>query len=608
MMQPSFAGLRRFLCSSAHPRRRTTVAPLAVVIAVTALWLNAAPPVTAQQTPGAPQNLSVTSRGPELVVTWEEPADKANIACYYIRWRTAAQDGEVAGAWQPRDNGRISRDRLRGHIQDLRVGVRYDIQVRSYSKSQSPNVYGAWTAASGTPLGGSTDAALSGLTLSQGTIEPTFDPDKWREGTVTYTASVPNSVSSITVTPTASDGDGATIKVMDTEVASGSASGEINLEPGQNTITIWVGAQDPRYWRYYLLEVTRALADTTLAAPTALVVSQASSDGTWPTIELTVAWTLPSEATGAILEYRQVRKPGFEWPGWENTGVTINEDKMGGTIKAELLGGERTELRLAATSDSATSSYALASVYTYTMPAKPTNVSLIPGDGQLQVSWTAPGYTGGQGATVLFYRVRWREQPAGDCCPWEESGREMLGERVDNGLTYTIDELTNDQLYEVQVVAINELGYIPNNSFWSDTANGTPAVPGQQQQGPDLQSSELATGPDAKTDRSPGVQNQEPVAAPGRVANLGVTAMGRSVTVSWLPPERGGDPAQYIVRLRHTEDRTTKFKRPGADKQSANFGKLQRGATYRVSVRAKNDQGLGRWSHTEITIPLRRSN
>ncbi|MFC4778173.1 cadherin-like beta sandwich domain-containing protein [Paenibacillus sp. GCM10023252] len=101
----------------------------------------------------------------------------------------------------------------------------------------------------------SSNADLSGLTLSNGTLSPTF-----ASGTATYTADTANSVSTLTVTPTAAD-SGATVKVNGTAVVSGSASGPITLAVGSgNTVTILVTAQDGTTTKTYTVTVTRAAA------------------------------------------------------------------------------------------------------------------------------------------------------------------------------------------------------------------------------------------------------------------------------------------------------------------------------------------------------------
>lgn len=99
--------------------------------------------------------------------------------------------------------------------------------------------------------GVSSDANLSGLALSSGTLSPSFD-----DGTVSYTASVSNATTSVTVTPTASNAS-ATITVNGNPVNSGIPSGPINLNVGGNLITLFVTAQDLVTTKTYSLNVNR---------------------------------------------------------------------------------------------------------------------------------------------------------------------------------------------------------------------------------------------------------------------------------------------------------------------------------------------------------------
>lgn len=73
---------------------------------------------------------------------------------------------------------------------------------------------------------------LTNLTLSSGTLSPTFS-----SRTNSYTATVLNSVSTITVIPTANDSN-ATITVNGNVTQSGTSSVDISLNIGANTITI----------------------------------------------------------------------------------------------------------------------------------------------------------------------------------------------------------------------------------------------------------------------------------------------------------------------------------------------------------------------------------
>ncbi|WP_166882133.1 cadherin-like beta sandwich domain-containing protein [Massilia mucilaginosa] len=99
----------------------------------------------------------------------------------------------------------------------------------------------------------SSDANLSNLVLSQGTLDPVF-----ASATTSYTASVPFTTTSLTVTPTRSQGN-ASITVNGAAVTSGSPSGAIALSVGNNVITTVVTAQDGTT-KTYTTTVTRAAA------------------------------------------------------------------------------------------------------------------------------------------------------------------------------------------------------------------------------------------------------------------------------------------------------------------------------------------------------------
>ena len=109
----------------------------------------------------------------------------------------------------------------------------------------------------------SSDATLSALALSQGSLSPGF-----ASGTLAYTASVPNSVSSLIVTPTTNDANATAT------VNGASAATPVILSVGSNTVTVQVTAQDGTL-QNYTVAVTRAAlsSDATLSA---LALSQGS--------------------------------------------------------------------------------------------------------------------------------------------------------------------------------------------------------------------------------------------------------------------------------------------------------------------------------------------
>ena len=97
----------------------------------------------------------------------------------------------------------------------------------------------------------SSDATLSALSLSAGTLIPVFSTS-----TYLYNFSVSNEVASTTVTPTATQ-VGAAISVDGTTVLSGNASSTIPLNVGSNSIVTSVTAQDGVTTDIYTVTVTR---------------------------------------------------------------------------------------------------------------------------------------------------------------------------------------------------------------------------------------------------------------------------------------------------------------------------------------------------------------
>lgn len=98
----------------------------------------------------------------------------------------------------------------------------------------------------------STNADLASLVPSTGTISPVFS-----SGVTSYTVSVPNTTTSMTVRPTVAQAD-ATVKVNGITVASGTSSGVMTLAVGPNVIRTVVTAENSTTTRTYTLTVTRA--------------------------------------------------------------------------------------------------------------------------------------------------------------------------------------------------------------------------------------------------------------------------------------------------------------------------------------------------------------
>ncbi|MBB3056237.1 beta strand repeat-containing protein, partial [Mucilaginibacter gotjawali] len=99
----------------------------------------------------------------------------------------------------------------------------------------------------------SNDDNLTNLTISSGTLSPSF-----ATGTLSYSVNVPYTVNSVTLTPTAEDIN-STIDIGG-NVISGNASGAQSLSVGANTINVTVTAQDGVTQNIYAVTVNRSPA------------------------------------------------------------------------------------------------------------------------------------------------------------------------------------------------------------------------------------------------------------------------------------------------------------------------------------------------------------
>lgn len=97
----------------------------------------------------------------------------------------------------------------------------------------------------------SSDASLSSLVLSKGNLSPAFDAN-----TLTYSSSVENEESSITVKPGADAKS--TVKVNGTIITESNSSKVVDLTVGNNKITIEVIAADGHTVQTYTLSVNRS--------------------------------------------------------------------------------------------------------------------------------------------------------------------------------------------------------------------------------------------------------------------------------------------------------------------------------------------------------------
>ena len=171
----------------------------------------------------------------------------------------------------------------------------------------------------------SIDATLSGLTLSG------IDFGTFASSTESYTASVANSVSQTTVTPTVNDsGASYVIKIGGVE----DADGTVSLAVGSNVITVKVTAEDDSTTKTYAVTVARAESPNSAAtgAPTVNGTAQVGQTLTASTSGITDNDGL----SNAIFSYQWLTSRDAEIDGATSSAYTLVVTDEGKTIKVRV--------------------------------------------------------------------------------------------------------------------------------------------------------------------------------------------------------------------------------------------------------------------------------
>ena len=162
-----------------------------------------------------------------------------------FEYGTTISYGSTASVTISPSNG-TSAQNVSANLSSLTSGTLYHYRLTA------TNAAGTSSTSDGTFTTLSSNANLSALTFSSGSLSPPFAP-----GTISYTAAVSFSTTSITITPTRQQAN-ATITVNGSATASGMASAPVNLTVGDNAIPVIVTAQDGTTTQTYTVTVTRA--------------------------------------------------------------------------------------------------------------------------------------------------------------------------------------------------------------------------------------------------------------------------------------------------------------------------------------------------------------
>ena len=286
---------------------------------------------------------------------------------------------------------------------------------------------------------------------------------------------------------------------------------------------------------------------------------------------LKVGWTAPENNGGsALVSFKVQWKSGSDTfddaatDGREKTVTAVAGTTTYETIISSLANGTRYTVRVLAVNgnratDNTSDTSNTASGTPSTTPDAPKSVTITnEGDRTLTVTWEPPGEIGG--LAITNYKVQWMDE---DDTDWTSPAN-------DKGATdrsHVIRDLTNGEIYTVQVFAKN--------------ANGYSNQPGQ------------VTGRPSKKPNPP--------------TDVKVSAHGdKWLEVTWTEPEdKGGLPTTYIVQWKPDGEEYDEQSRQHTSATSPHrITSLLNGTEYTVRVLAENARGKSDTSNQPTGTPM----
>jgi titin len=368
-----------------------------------------------------------------------------------------------------------------------------------------------------------------------------FYPFKSSSSTEIFTGanSVPaNTWTKVEVRYTATAAGGAALFINGQTQAAWSTTGDYTRSTNFQRLQLWDDAADTTDFDDVTI-ATPGGSQTAPGAPTA--VSGSAGDRS-----VALSWTAPASDGGSqITSYRITPFIG----GTAQTPITTGSANTSFNVTG-LTNGTAYTFTVAATNvvgtgPDSTASAAVTPTAAPTAPGAPTNVSGLPGDASVALSWTAPSSNGG--SPITSYRIT----------PYIGTTAQAPVATGSAATSFTVTGLTNGTAYTFKVAATNAVG----------------------------------TGPDSAA--SSVVTPRKPT-APGAPTALTGTPGDKSVDLSWTAPASdGGSP---ITSYRITPYVGTTAQTPidtGTTSTQRTVTGLTNGTTYTFTVAATNAVGTG---------------
>ena len=316
------------------------------------------------------------------------------------------------------------------------------------------------------------DVQLSSLSISPGTLTPTFDAD-----VTGYTVAVANTVDQVTVTATVNDAT-ATVAYLDesdTEIADGdgnAAGHQVSLDEGANTIKVKVTAEDNSTTEEYTVTVTRG------ASNDATLIGLALTEGTTTTtVTLTPSFASATTsytasvanavATVTVTPTKNVATATVEYLDASDATIADADTGASGQQVALSEGANTIKVKVTLEDNSTTQTYTVTVRRRATAAAEPTNFAAAVGNAQVVLSWDAPASD--SGVTRHEYQFKTGTVAYGG---WERIANSGVGGTNEAG--FTVPNLTNEVLHTFQLRAVNAQG--ASTAADADPVTPTPGI------------------------------------------------------------------------------------------------------------------------------------
>ena len=379
----------------------------------------------------------------------------------------------------------------------------------------------------------------------QSGLNPSFDPL-----TLNYTATVPNDVTEVTFDLRAQHPK-ATVTVN-----GGDPSTPVQLAVGENTIKIVVTAEDARYTRTYTIVVTRLEAKANEAPTVASGLADATitNQGGQQRVSLSGVF---SDADGDDLTVKASSSDE------RVATVAVSNDTLTVTARS------RGSADITVTADDGAGG-TVSDTFTVTVKSAPVVSSPIGDINELEAEASREISLSG-----VF------SDPDGDALQVSVT----TSDRAIVNISTALDGAT------LSATAVTVIGVAEGRATITVTAQ-------------DSDGNRVSDTFDVTVPAAEAAQQQQVDAVPGQVVNLSLRQVQPTrIRVEWEAPEDGGAVNSYqVVLSRDGEALSTR--RPGAKKRHVVIRKLEPGASYTVSVRAKNAGGLSPEATAQITLTV----